>query len=160
MRNLFFLLIISLFLIPNSFAQGNLQFNRVITIISGQNYTVPEGKVLKIESINMSNSTVCVPRSSQATMNCQSQSGTWYSVTYGIYNAITYMTIANMNFTTPSYNGNTNGCNGIVNTSCWNWNFGALSFNTPIWLEDGKQVNVHSGVSSIIISAIEFNVIP
>ena len=30
---------------------GNLQFNRVLNFTSGANYTVPQGKVLKIENV-------------------------------------------------------------------------------------------------------------
>jgi hypothetical protein len=145
-----------------SFGQGNLQFNRALTITAGESYTVPPGKVFKVESINMNNTTVCIPRSSEVNFNCQQQNGTWSASTYGVYNSITYMTIANMNFTTPSFSGNTNPnfCSGVVNAPCWNWNFGSISLNTPIWLEAGKQVNIHSGVAAVLISGIEFNIVP
>ena len=40
-----------LFSFSEAFCQGgNLQFNRVLNFTSGANYTVPQGKVLKIES--------------------------------------------------------------------------------------------------------------
>jgi hypothetical protein len=59
------ILILSFFLFPSSFflSQGNLQFNQVITGTGmlGPNsssgiYTVPAGKVLKIEAVNQNNS--------------------------------------------------------------------------------------------------------
>lgn len=158
MKNLFLLVA---FLGVTSFTkvQSDLQFNRALTLIAGQSYTVPTGKVFKIESINMNNTTVCIPRSSQVSFTCREASGTYRSRTYGVYNSITYMTIANMNFTTPSFGGHNSFCSGVVDVSCWNWDFGGISLNTPIWLEAGKQVNIHSGVSAILISGIEFNVI-
>ena len=139
-------------------AQGNLQFNQVLTFTSGSNYTVPSGKVLKITSINFGNSIVCVPKSSTVTKNCGS-----YSSDYGIYNSISYLTIDNINFTTPTFHGGPSSsysCHGIVNTPCNNYDFGEKTFLFPIWLQAGKIVAVNSGVSQILITAIEFNVIP
>jgi hypothetical protein len=48
MKNLllFFLTLISSIL----FSQGNLQFNQVLTLNNGVSYTVPQGKVWKVES--------------------------------------------------------------------------------------------------------------
>jgi hypothetical protein len=141
-------------------AQGNLQFNRAITITPGLNYSVPSGKVLKIESINFSTTTVCIPKSSEVSGNCLTPSG-FVPSTYGVYNSITYMTIANMNFRTPSFRGNPdNSCSNWFNTSCYNFNFNSITLNTPIWLDEGKTVNVHPGVADIIISALEFNIVP
>jgi hypothetical protein len=124
-----FLLIAFFYVTSFAKSQGNLQFNQVLTITSGQSYTVPTGKVLKIESINITSTSVCVPKSSEVVTQCRQPSGSYVPQTYGIYNSISYMTIANMNFTTPSYTGgNNNAFCPFVNSSCWNWDFSQTTF--------------------------------
>ena len=144
------------------FSQGNLQFNQVITFTPGSNYTVPTGKVLKIESVNISSSSVCIPRTSSQTQLCQPAYSAPSNVTFGIYDGITFLTLNNINYGTPAFSGYVGGayqCNWS-NPDCWNYTFSNMSFNCPIWLEAGKRVYIHSGVASILISAIEFNIIP
>ena len=57
------ILILSFFLVLCSvlYSQGNLQFNQVLTFEPGESYTVPTGKVLKIESVSMNGNAVTVP---------------------------------------------------------------------------------------------------
>ena len=72
------------------------------------------------------------------------------------------MTLNNINYGTPAFSGEGGGtyqCNW-KNPDCWNYTFSNMSFNCPIWLESGKMVTIHSGVAAILISAIEFNIIP
>ena len=161
MRKIIYL---SILLFTNfTYSQGNLQFNRVITFTPGSNYTVPTGKVLKIESINISSTSVCIPRTSSQTQTCQPAYGQAYNNTYGIYDGITFLTLNNINYVTPSFSGFVGGayqCSNWSNADCWNYTFSNMSFNCPIWLEAGKRVYIHSGVASILISAIEFNIIP
>lgn len=159
MKNILLILTITFSISSN--AQGNLQFNQVLTFVPGDNYTIPAGKCLKIESINMNSTNVCIPKSNTMTGSCASPSG-WTSGSYGIYNAITYLTLGNMNFQTPTFNGNqgTNSCAAWINTPCYNYNFGTLSFETPIWLEAGQIIIVHSNVSNMLVSALEFNIVP
>lgn len=143
------------------FSQGNLQFNQVLTFESGDNYLVPTGKVLKIESINITSTSICIPRSSTVSRNCVMDGGNSSGAIGGIYNGINYLTIGNFNFNTPSFSGNGGYyCSGWQNPECWQYNFTSLNFNTPIWLESGKKVSINSSFTSILISAIEFNIIP
>jgi hypothetical protein len=151
----FFLVLCSLL-----YSQGNLQFNQVLSFEPGDNYTIPTGKCLKIESINMNSTTVCIPKSNTGNGSCATPSG-YYPSSFGIYAAITFLTLGNMNFQTPTFNGNQGtSCSGWINTACYNYNFGALSFETPIWLEAGQAIVVNPNVSNILISAIEFNIVP
>ena len=141
--------------------QGNLQFNQVLTFESGDNYLVPTGKVLKIESINITSTNICIPRSSTVSGTCTMGSGASSPVIGGIYNGINYLTIGNFNFNTPSFSGSGGWtCGGWQNPECWSYDFTSLNFKTPIWLESGKKVSIHSSFISILISAIEFNIIP
>lgn len=146
--------------------QGNLQFNRVVTLSPGNNYTVPTGKVLKIESINMSSTSLCIPKSGTDNGYCNNGFGQpQIQYTYGVYNAVNYLTIGNVMFTSPSFNGSVNNnsytsCSTVFNSDCWTYDFGTKTLNCPIWLESGKMVTIHSGVAAILISAIEFNIIP
>jgi hypothetical protein len=153
--------IISLLFGTFSFTQGNLQFNRVVTFTPGSNYTVPVGKVLKIESINMNSTTLCLPKTGE-----ENRTSSKYVCIAGIYNGINYLTIGNQVFSTPTMYGTSSGvqysdgsCN-FFNGSCWSYDFGSKIFNYPIWLEEGKTVLINSAVTSILISAIEFNIIP
>jgi hypothetical protein len=144
--------------------QGNLQFNQVLTFEPGDSYTVPNGKVLKIESVNMNSTTLCLPKTGE-TDNTKS----WAPKTIcksGLYNGINYLSIGNQVFNSPSFDGRSSGtqfsdgsCN-YYNETCKIIDFGAIIFNCPIWLESGKTVYINSAVSSILISAIEFNIIP
>jgi hypothetical protein len=160
MRYLFLSLLI--FICSNVFTQGNLQFNQVLNLSPGSSYTVPAGKVLKIESINFGSNSVCIPRSNTVNANCITQGGPWVASSYGIYDAVAYLSIGNMTFSTPSFSGNggSSYCNGWSNPNCWNYSFTNLTFSLPIWLTEGKNVLIHSGAVSIHISAVEFNVIP
>jgi hypothetical protein len=153
----------SLLFVPCSNAQGNLQFNQVLTITPGTNYVVPTGKVVKIESINITSNSVCIPKSSTENTMCYPAYGNAYAYDYGIYNSIVYMAIGNLQFSTPSFSGQAgNYCQGPTanNSACWNYSFANTTFNTPIWLSEGKNIFLSSGVASILISAIEFNIIP
>ena len=159
MKKLVFFSFFLIFFFGNT--QGNLQFNKVLTLGPGDIYTVPQGKVLKIESINFSSNTVCIPKSSEVTKSCY-LGNRWGDVYYGVYTGINYLSIANQNFSTPNFNGNSIGsiCDAVYNEDCQPYDFGSLKFNLPIWLDSGKSVQIHSGVTSILISAIEFNVVP
>ena len=156
------IVILIFFITLGAKAQGNLQFNRVLTITPGVSYTVPSGKVLKIESVNITSNSVCVPKSSSVSFICSPAYGSPYASEYGIYNPITYMIIGNLSFMTGGFNGSPGAyCQGpyATNSSCWNATISSTSFNCPIWLEAGKTVTLDVGVASILISAIEFNIV-
>jgi hypothetical protein len=142
-------------------AQGNLQFNRVLTLTAGSNYTVPSGKVLKIESISTSGSTICIPRTSEVTMPCLTQSG-YINSNYGIYDAITYLSIGNIYYKTGSFNGQNSSCSLNFNSSCANVTVNVTQIQLPLWLEAGKNIQIYANTNTfqILISAIEFNITP
>jgi len=154
------ILIICTALSSSLFSQGTLQFNRVVNFGPGDTLTVPVGKVLKIVSVNGNSNNVCVPRTSQINGFCLTPSGNVQS-TYGNYDPINFLIIGNLIFTTPSISGNLSGsCSSWVNATCYNYSFGNISINSPIWLESGSHLGIHSGVTSLTISSIEFNIIP
>ncbi len=146
MKKIFFLTILSLcflFFVPYSKAQGNLQFNQVLVLSSGANYTVPAGKVLKIESI-LHDGTATIPFS-VCTGTCV-YSGSVCSID-GIQIKLTSSTSTASCLTCPATNFTTG-------------NFIALNnYVFPIWLSAGKVVTI-SASAGIRISAIEFNIIP
>jgi hypothetical protein len=148
--------LMSLFLITKS--QGNLQFNQVINIINGTSYTVPSGKVLKIESINFNSPTTSVAYSS-CMINCPSCGASSGVTCY--YSGKNYLVIDNNIYSANTPNGfvyiNSGGSCSVC-PSTQSVGVSAISFNLPIWLRDGKIVNVQA--AGIFISAIEFNIIP
>jgi hypothetical protein len=158
------IIIVLFFMSFGVFAQGNLQFNRVITFTAGSNYTVPSGKVLKIESISTNGSNVSLPRTSTGEGSCRNSYNYGYVIyTYGIYNGITYLTIGNINFTTGNASGiNLGPCFGGESNPDF-WSLGGVQtpqIQVPLWLEAGKTLNIHIGTFQILISAIEFNIVP
>ena len=139
------ILILSFFLVLCSllYSQGNLQFNQVLVLTSGANYTVPSGKVLKIESI-LHDGTATIPFSA-CTGSCV-YNGSVCSVD-GIQIKLTSSTGTASCLTCPATNFTTD-------------NFIAISnYVFPIWLSAGKIVTI-SSAAGIRISAIEFNIIP
>jgi hypothetical protein len=145
-----------------SYAQGNLQFNRIVNFKSGNNYTVPTGKVLKIVSINaLSSIIVKLPLTS-----CTNGYDGISPMTDCSYNyfGFTYMKISNQNYTL-TYNSNhviynhnqCSSCPPLVQTTVSSVNFNNLKL--PIWLSSGEEVSV-AQIEGLLISAIEFNIVP
>ena len=154
-------IVILLFLITfGTKAQGNLQFNRVVVLTAGSNYTVPANKVLKIESISTNGSTVCIPKTSSSTGYC-SIPNFYGQYTFGIYDSIIYITIANISYKTASAYGGTGNCATAFNDDCHNVSVDTIQIPTPLWLDSGKNINIYNDPNfQILISAIEFNVVP
>ena len=138
-----------LFASASLLGQGNLQFNQVINIEPGSSYTVPSGKVLKIESITTSGSSVCLPLTSTSVSIC----GAGYA-TVGNYNGVDYMTIGNMVYSTG------NATNVCGYPSCYAKTVTVPAIGLPFWLPSGKTVNIFANTFPMVISAIEFNIIP
>lgn len=137
----------------NSFAQGDLQFNQVINITPGQTYTVPEGKVLKVESIPFNNAIIT------ANFAGLISSGGSLACTYS---SSVFLTIGNVQITGTAPNTGIfaggqcdSGCQCTRTAPA---TIPALDF--PIWLNAGKVISVGSNVSGVFVSGIEFNVIP
>lgn len=140
--------------------QGNLQFNQVINLTAGGNYTVPAGKVLKIESITMSSGTICIPRTSSDQLFC----GMMNMInTYGGYNSVDYMKIGDLVFNSGGASGyNDTDCRKWTNPDCWpikTLDFSSV-LKTPMWLKEGKSIFIYQCSIPILISAIEFNIVP
>ena len=160
---------------------GNLQFNRVLNFTSGANYTVPQGKVLKIESLSTSIlTTFRIGKVGCDTFNLGGPC--FYSLGYGYEAPLQIGSLklhsAQSTFVNINSNGHlgyslgsqyTNGCNNCPNHLDYVLSISSHSFTMPIWLSEGelvKIINYQSALpalspySGIHISAIEFNVVP
>jgi hypothetical protein len=133
------------------FAQGNLQFNQAINITGLGTYTVPTGKVLKIESINIGE--ICAPAVSSTLINCP---GGGYTVP--VYRPVDYLNISGMQFSSGSvveacgYFPSPPPCRTVPSSS--------KVISLPIWLNAGKTITTSSsGTLNLIISGIEFNIV-
>ena len=172
-----------LFSFSEAFCQGgNLQFNRVLNFTSGANYTVPQGKVLKIESLNTS----IVATFRIGKVGCDTFSSfpglCYYSLGYG-YEAPVQVGSLKLNsvqgtFVNINSNGHliysinsqsTNSCNSCPNHVDYTLSLSSQPITMPIWLSEGEPVKIInyqsalpglSPYSGIHISAIEFNVVP
>ena len=157
MKNLLFL-IITCALSSSLFGQGNLQFNQVINISSSQSYTVPANKCFKLESIQVFNASA-----SSALTNCACNPSTM-GVSQCTYAGGAVCNIAGiaLNYNSFTQNGSTcswqsmcpGNCPPTASTSI---SFPYLSF--PIWLSEGKVITI-GNVSGVLLSGIEFNIIP
>jgi hypothetical protein len=145
--------IIFFFLLAISYtakSQGNLQFNQVINLIPGANYTVPTGKVLKIESITTSSeSSICLPLSSTSTGSC----GGYSNQSISQYSAVSYLSIGNISY-------GVSGTSACGTSSCKSVPLVSPTLNLPIWLNESKTISIYTNVSQLLLTAIEFNVLP
>ena len=143
------ILILLFFIALGAKAQGNLQFNQSLSLSTGT-YTVPIGKVFKVESINIDYSAIpqlplidCNP-GNQGLTNC----------TYGL---LLYLTIDNFYFKLPvktlsqSLQFGCSQCAAVTST-----NIAQQTFSLPIWISAGKAINLPT--SWVHISGIEFNI--
>ena len=150
--------------LQNSLNSSNLQFNQVINLTTGSNYTVPTGKVLKIESVSMTNGTICIPRTASVQISCL-RNGMYSTGVYGIYDSVNFIQIGDLLFKSGGANGyyynNGGDCAYYQNPDCWSINVLDISstINTPLWLNAGKNISVYQGNISILISAIEYNIL-
>jgi hypothetical protein len=144
------------------YAQGNLQFNRIVNFKSSNSYTVPFGKVLKIVSINALSSIIVNLPLTSCTNGWSGNSP--YTYCNFFYNGFIYMKISNQNYTLNN-NSNTgfwnhnqcSSCPPLAQTTVSSVNFNNLKL--PIWLSSGEEVSV-AQIDGLLISAIEFNIIP
>ena len=129
MRNLFLFLFLICFGALN--AQGNLQFNQVVTV-STTSMTVPAGKVWKVESYS----------ESEVTFNSNYSPG-----------------CINVNYHRPLViNNNNYYFFGNMATASSGANYITTGNKLPIWLKSGDQIR--TVCSSDFASAIEFNIVP
>ena len=128
---------------------GNLQFNQVINITPGVSYTVPAGKVFKIESITSNNVSVTSSFSSDIQYNV--------SCKYCYYSSFNYLTIGNLQFSAQA-NDLQSWCQPTPCPSTNTSNFNISTLTLPIWLKDGKSLILSSNISGVLITGIEFNI--
>jgi hypothetical protein len=160
---------------------GNLQFNRVLNFTSGANYTVPQGKVLKIEnvlfdgsiSINL-NYSFCdtIYDYGRYYTYCKYAFPNNYSAPIEI--GTLKLTGSGGNFeqgyhTTINSNYSYYICNSCpLNVSLGFYFQASDNITCPIWLGEGEVVKIlpstivypSSGRKGFHISAIEFNIVP
>jgi hypothetical protein len=150
MKVLLFSLIVLSTLLKLS-GQGTLQFNQVINLTPGNSYTVPAGKVLKITSVTSQASVITTP--------LQAQTGCIQTTCTCTYQAQTYLSIGNLNFTAQPSNLTVQGScsSGAPNNSSA---VNVPSIQLPIWLKTGAQVGIQNNITGILLTGIEFNVIP
>jgi hypothetical protein len=144
------ILFLSVFLLPFSFlfSQGNLQFNQVINITNGQTYTVPAGKVLKVEAI-FHNGNFPLPFQTCTPIG----NGNIYC-DYNLNNIICIDAVCISGFKRIT-GGNICNCPTTTNENV----IDLSKIELPIWLKEGKTISIQNG-SGIEVSAIEFNIIP
>ena len=129
MRNFFFLFALLIF--GPLKAQGNLQFNQIVTV-GTTSLTVPAGKVWKVESYT----------ESEVTFNINYSSG-----------------CVNSNYHRPLViNNNNYYFFGNMATASSGANYITTGNKLPIWLKPGDQIR--TVCSSDFASVIEFNVVP
>ena len=134
-----------------SYAQGNLQFNQILNLKNGDNYTVPSNKILKIVSINFIDTRILQPL-----VGCRSNG---ISTIFCDYADVIYFKIDNV---LSYYNGTGGVQKNAPCTNCDSLRSYSVNPSTPqmpIWLNSGKNINIIGG-SGIFISAIEFNIVP
>jgi hypothetical protein len=150
-------------LINQAFTQGNLQFNQVLSLTNGANVNVPTGKVWKVEAINLS-SNVVFAIGSLTNVSCQTLTGTTPTNRRCFYTG-NFIDIAGVQFSIPTlfYDTQSSNCNSPCPTTnpltLSTSTLSVSSFKTPIWLESGKNITIIPG-SGVLISVIEFNIVP
>ncbi len=160
-RALFLFVFMSL--MCHSFSQGNLQFNRVLSLTNGSNSSVPTGKVWKVESVNLSSS-VNFAIGALTNVNCITLTGTIPQNRQCDYAGV-YINIAGVSFSTPTMSHITlattcsSPCTSTNPVALSTSSLNVSSLNFPIWLEAGKNITIANG-TGVLVSIIEFNVIP
>lgn len=162
MKNLF-LLIAFIGITSFASAQGNLQFNQVINLKRGDSYQVPTNKVLKIESISIQSNSLCMPRTGTQTFSCSGG----VTKTEGLYSGFTYLILGDLVYSVPNQRGrnlfgSANAClaGNNTNPSCYPiYNIDLGQIIVPIWLMQNKQISINNTSISLLITAIEFNII-
>jgi hypothetical protein len=155
------ILLLSFFLFPFSilFSQGNLQFNQVINLSGSQAYTVPVGKCLKVESIQVINTTAT---SSLTNCSCNPSTMGESQCTYagGIICVLAGVTLNYGAFTKTGGSCTWQSmCPGnCPQTASTSVTIPSLSF--PMWLAEGKSISFGTTISGVLLTAVEFNIIP
>jgi len=177
MRIFLNIVILQLLFLSICFGQGtNLSFSQVITITSGTSYTVPANKALKIESLNIENNGFTVTSTYDSCRVVNYNSYIYIPPNYGlecVYLEDIWFRIGTLVYKTygtthrPQAYGSTYPSPSQVDcsicpTTMQSSTAGFPNLNLPIWLKAGDQVFIEplTGSPNILISCIEFNIIP
>ncbi len=129
---------------------GNLQFNQVVNITPGVSYTVPAGKVFKLESITFS--------SAIFSTSYKDYVAGGVGCIFCRYNTQNYLTIDGLQFSATG--ADIYWCAGYTN--CPSLSPGGIAstpaISLPIWLKDGKNINLSLNAAGILLTGIEFNI--
>jgi hypothetical protein len=157
MKQIFFVLF--LFIGSKLSAQGNLQFNQVINLSGSQTYTVPAGKCLKVESIQVINASAA---SSLTNCVCNPSFMGESQCTYagGVVCVIAGVTLNYAAFTKTGGSCSWQSmCPGnCPQTASTNVTIPTLSF--PMWLAEGKSISFGNTISGVLLTGVEFNIVP
>lgn len=135
-----------------SLAQSTLNYSKAVVFKSGDNYTVPSGFVLKIESMNSIS-----PNSTHKYSSCMVNCGSPSCGVQCFYRDTVVFQLGSFNYSinSPQVNYTTGGACSVCKTS----NTIAVtipSLNFPIWLPAGEKVIVSA--KGVYISALLFEI--
>jgi hypothetical protein len=130
-----------------SWSQGNLQFSQVINLTPGTTYTVPANKVLKIESLTSQSASINTPLQSS---NCPNGNCTC------IYSSQPYLNLGSLIYSAQP--GNVSILYTCPATNSASVTLPNIEF--PIWLNAGKQISMQNNITGVLLTAIEFNIVP
>ena len=157
---------------------GNLQFNRVLNFTSGANYTVPQGKVLKIESYksDVSFQANYVYHGCDSSSNLGPVTACKYVLSNGNSHPVKIGDIViagsgNFNSIDGTHhimvNGNNNCAACPMSTTVVHFFNNSHEIPCPFWLPAGDVITIfpynmyqYTTGFGIHISAIEFNIVP
>ena len=138
---------------------NNLQFNRIINITQGSNYIVPVGKCFFLQSLTAINP---VAVSTFSNCNCNPS---WTGTTTCTYNGGNIFNIDQLQFNIDSYTvaGGTCSWVNLCPSGCPSTNTVSLNIptiNFPILLESGKILSINNNVQGILMTGIEYTILP
>ncbi len=131
-----------------SWSQGNLQFSQVINLTPGNTYTVPANKVLKIESLTFQSLPIY-------TTSLQSQQCAGNNTCQCTWSAQSYLNIGSLSYSSQLAISSSIGPCPATNSA----SVTLPNIVFPIWLNAGKQISIQN-ITGVMLSAIEFNIIP
>ncbi len=131
-----------------SWSQGNLQFSQVINLTPGNTYTVPANKVLKIESLTFQS----LPIYTTTLLSHQCAGNNTCSCTWS---AQSYLNIGSLSYSSQLAVSSSIGPCPATNSA----SVTLPNIVFPIWLNAGKQITIQN-ITGVMLSAIEFNIIP
>lgn len=152
MKNIIFISIFSLISCIESMAQSTLNFSKAIVFKSGDNYTVPSGFVLKVESINSIS-----PTSTHSYSSCIVNCGSPSCGVQCFYRDTVVFQLGSFKYSinSPQVNYVTGGSCSVCKTQN-TITVTIPTMNFPLWLPSGETVIVSA--KGVFISALLFEI--